>query len=101
MDQVRDLVRDDEPTDRRRSKDQPPAEANPSLRGAAAPAAAGVANADRRRRDASARGIFADFIRHQFERAALEEQLDPARETRLRTADAQLAVAKHGSARSA
>ena len=75
---MRDLMRDDEPPHRRRREDQPPAQADLALRRAASPARSGIADADRADADARRRGIVRDLAAHHVERAALEEQLDPA-----------------------
>ena len=95
MPQVRDLVDDDVAAHVRRREDQPPAEPDAPSRRAAAPAAAGIADADRARAHARRRRIFGDLARHGVEGEAVEEQLDAARETGLRPAAAQLAVGEH------
>ena len=62
---MRDLVRDDVAAHVGRSEDQPPAQADPALRRAAAPARAGIADADVARATTPAAGReLGDFARH-------------------------------------
>src|SRR5689334_16545226 len=101
MDKVRDFVRHDEAAHGRGSKDQPPAQPDPSPRRTASPAAASIPDRHRRRRDVSHKGIFTDLPGHYVERPALEEQLDSTRDGRLRSSDPKLAAGKRRTARSA
>ena len=89
---MRDLVRDDVAARLRRREDQPPAEADPPLRRAAAPARAGIADGHRLRRDANLEGELSDFARHGVERQTLEKEFNAARKACLRSTAPQLAV---------
>src|SRR4051812_32780293 len=90
--EVSDLVGDDVTADAGWREDQPPVQANPSIRRATAPARARVADGDRANRNLSRRGEFRDVARHGFQRQLPEERLDALGDAFLKPAAAQLAI---------
>ena len=96
---MRDLMRDDETADVRRREDQSPAQANSSTGGTAAPAAAGIADADALRFDIRDVGELRDLGGHDVERPGTYVALDPAGKAALRSADNQPVAVEYGGAR--